>query len=356
MSKAENVRILVVDDSFFMRKVICDILKTDPRITIAGQAGNGEEALQKISELRPDVVTLDIVMPKLSGLEVLRQLQQMDYTPTVVIVSAHSREAALTTLDCLAAGATDFVLKPSGSDAWQLHNTAADLLAKIDTAITVHARDSSHQTNPTLGKTAPITQQTTSPEYKAVVIGASTGGPMALEQILPRLPATVDCPIVVAQHMPPAFVTALSERLNTKCNVSVTVAKNGQPLHPGVVYFCQGGATTRIIDLHGPVFQVESSTATLTPSIDTLLISASEYYADSLIAIILTGMGEDGLRGAKAIRERGGTVIVQDAASSAVFGMGKAVEKAGLANDVLPLHDIMPWLTPRLPVRTELSQ
>ncbi len=348
MNKSGHVRVVVVDDSFFMRKVICDILTTDPRIIIAGQAADGEEALRKISELRPDVVTLDLVMPKLNGLEVLRRLQHTDYAPAVVMVSAQTREAALVTMDCLEAGAVDFVLKPSESDAWQLQNTAVDLHAKIAIALAAGARVGSG-IQPNVREVAAVQPAVAAAAYDAVVIGASTGGPVALEHIVPQLPVALGCPVVVAQHMPPAFVAALAQRLSTKCSLSVAVAHDGEAVRPGTVYFCPGGAATRIINLHGPTFRMEPSQATLTPSVDVLLSSAAEYYTDHLAAIILTGMGEDGLQGAKAIRQKGGTVIVQDEASSAVFGMGKTVEKAGLANIILPLDDIVPWLAPKLP-------
>jgi two-component system, chemotaxis family, protein-glutamate methylesterase/glutaminase len=346
MDKSGHVRVVVVDDSFFMRKVICDILTTDPRIIIAGQAADGEEALRKISELRPDVVTLDLVMPKLSGLEVLRRLQHADYSPAIVMVSAQTHEAALVTLDCLEAGAIDFAPKPSESDAWQLQNTAADLHAKIAIALAAGAR-----VGPGAEPRAPkaVVARPATAAYDAVVIGASTGGPVALEHIVPQLPVALGCPVVIAQHMPWAFVAALAQRLSTKCSMSVVVAQDGEPVRPGTIYFCPGGATTKIINLHGPAFRVEPSEAMLTPSVDALLSSAAEYYTDHLAAIILTGMGEDGLQGAKAIHQKGGTVIVQDEASSAVFGMGKAVEKAGLANVVLPLDDIVSWLAPKLP-------
>lgn len=348
-SNQSPVTILVVDDSFFMRKVICDLLAADPRISIVGQAVDGVDAIQKINELHPDIMTLDLVMPRMDGLEVLRTFHQASYAPATIMVSSQTREAAQVTLDCLEAGAIDFVLKPSESDAWQLQDTATELRAKIDIAVAVVAR-SAMKTVSASGAHKGMPQSIVSRlAYNAVVIGASTGGPVALDRILPELPATPGCPIIVAQHMPADFIAVLTQRLATKCKATVAIAQDGQPVRSDVVYFCQGGAITEIIDRQGPVFQVRSSDALLTPSIDALIASAAGYYSDRLAAIILTGMGKDGLQGVLKVHEEGGTVIVQDQASSAVFGMGKAVIESDLADIVVSLDEIMPLLVPKLP-------
>jgi two-component system chemotaxis response regulator CheB len=338
---AKTVKVLVVDDSFFMRKVICDMLATDPRVDIVGQAGSGVEALDKIEQLRPDIMTLDLEMPHMDGLETLRKLKHAPYAPATLVVSAHSRHAAEITLDCLSAGALDFILKPSETNAWALQNTSDDLRAKLNVAIAVGARNE---------ESPEATQALISGQhhYDVVVIGASTGGPVALENILAQLPGSLPCPVLVAQHMPSIFFEALTQRLAKTCKAPIVLAENGQSVQSGTVYFCPGGAITEIVNEVGPVFHIQHSDDLLTPSIDAVMTSAANYYADRTAALILTGMGEDGLQGAETVHQQGGTVMVQDQASSAVFGMGKAVVNAGLADVVLPLNELIPQLLPRL--------
>jgi two-component system, chemotaxis family, protein-glutamate methylesterase/glutaminase len=328
-----QIKVLVVDDSFFMRKVISDILTSDPDITVVGQANDGLEALGRIAELHPDVVTLDIMMPKLGGFSTLERIVATEHAPAVLMVSAYTKEDAEITLDCLSMGAIDFVLKPSESAAHELDKVATELLTKVRVAAKV---SSGH-----LAVATPVPLPHTK-KYGIVVIGSSTGGPVALEQLLPLLPENLPCPVLVAQHLPNQFVSSLTDRLAKHCKLPVETAVDEGKLSPGTIYFAPGGANTEVVrsNTGQMMLSVTPSTEILTPSVDKLMISAAKVYRGATLGIILTGMGEDGLKGMRAIKEAGGHTIVQDEQSSVVFGMGRAVAEHGLADNLVPLEQI----------------
>lgn len=328
-----GIKVLIVDDSFFMRKVISDILTSDPDIVVVGQASDGLEALDRIGELHPDVVTLDIMMPKLSGFSALERIMAIERPPAVLMVSAYTKEDAEITLNCLAMGAVDFVLKPSESAAHELDKVATELLAKVKVAAKVSP---AHLAAATPG---PLPH---AKKYGIVVIGSSTGGPVALELLLPLLPKNLSCPVLVAQHLPAQFVNSLTDRLAKRCKLLVETAVDGDKLSPGTIYFAPGGANTEVVrsNTGQMMLSVAPSTEILTPSVDKLMISAAKMYPGATLGIILTGMGEDGLEGMKAIKEAGGHTIVQDEESSVVFGMGRTVAEHGLADNLVPLGQI----------------
>ncbi len=328
-----GIKVLIVDDSFFMRKVISDILTSDPDITVVGQAGDGLEALDRIEELHPDVVTLDIMMPKLSGFSALERIVALEHPPAVLMVSAYTKEDAEVTLNCLAMGAVDFVLKPSESAAHELDRVASEILTKVKVAARV-----------TTDHLATATPQVSehAKKYTVAVIGSSTGGPVALEQLLPLLPKNLPYPVIVAQHLPAQFVNSLTDRLAKHCKLLVETAVDGDKLDPGTIYFAPGGANTEVVrsNTGQMMLSVTPSTEILTPSVDKLMISAAKMYGGATLGIILTGMGEDGLKGMKAIKEAGGHTIVQDEQSSVVYGMGRVVAEHGLADNLVPLGQI----------------
>jgi two-component system, chemotaxis family, protein-glutamate methylesterase/glutaminase len=332
-----QVTVLVVDDSFFMRKVLVDILQTDPDIAVVGQAADGQAALRRIDELHPQVVTLDLVMPELNGLQTLARLNRKHPRPAVVMVSAFTTENAEVTLNCLAMGAVDFVLKPSGSVAEELKQVGLELQTKVRVAAKASvphpgtSADTIH--TPVLGRR--------SPTRRALVIGASTGGPVALEQLLSQFPKQVSYPILVAQHLPAQFVESFAARLARSCPLNIQVGQSGDKVLPGTIYFAPGGAHTQVVRQEGQVvLSVQASDDILTPSVTKLMTSVAHVYGDGTTGVILTGMGEDGLEGMQAIKSAGGSTIVQDEATSVVFGMGRAVVARGLADEVLPLRGI----------------
>jgi two-component system chemotaxis response regulator CheB len=336
-SSTDIIRVLIVDDSFFMRKVIGDILRSNPRMEIVGEAQDGVEALEKIALLRPNVVTLDIEMPRMDGLEALRTIVSKQYHPSVVMVSGYTQEGSAVTQECLALGAVDFIGKPSGSFSLDLDTVQDILLAKV---IAAAAAD----TSKTLERTsAPSKSWKYAKTNGIVLIGASTGGPAALEAILPELPASFPYPVVVAQHLPRPFTASFIARLQKTCQMDVALAEDGAALAAGTIYIAPGGTTTTLTaGLKTPVLMVRPNTADIeTPPISKLMESAVSLYGDATIGIILTGMGTDGSSGMKQIKAAGGVTLVQDKATSAVYGMGRAVVEKKLADQVVPLNHMI---------------
>lgn len=332
-----TVKVLVVDDSFFMRKVIIDFLQSDPAIEVVGEAADGAEALQRVADLQPQVVTLDIEMPVMDGLETLEVLVSLPNHPSIVMVSGYVEAGADITLQCLAMGAADFVLKPSGSFSLDMDKIKDSLINKVKNAAKV-------DTAKILAVTPPIPK--TLHYYKTdgiVVIGASTGGPAALETLLPAFPKNFPYPIVVAQHLPEEFTISFANRLNKRCQLHIVHAEPGMQLTPGTVYIAPGGTTTtvqnnsgqRILDMQIDVRNIE------TPSVDQLMKSAASVYHQNTIGIILTGMGKDGADGMAQIKQAGGCTIVQNEKTSAIFGMGNEVVSRNLADAVVPLDGII---------------
>ncbi len=336
MQHTDNIRVLIVDDSFFMRKVIKDILQTDSGIEIVGEAADGQEALEQIALLRPTVVTLDIEMPRMDGLQTLRAIVSEPLHPSVVMVSGYTQEGASVTLQCLAMGATDFVLKPSGSLSLDMSKVQGRLLQKIKLAAEIDPAV------PQVSRPRPSKPRQYDASEGVVVIGASTGGPAALETLLPELPAQFPLPVVVAQHLPKSFAKSFADRLRQHCALPVSLAEQNMELAPGI-YIARGGSITTIATKHDqPVLRTEENIQELeTPSVSRLMASAAAVYRDKTIGVILTGMGKDGLVGMERIKDMGGSTIVQDEATSAVYGMGQAVVHKGLADAILPLSKIM---------------
>lgn len=331
------VKVLVVDDSFFMRKVICDFLQSDPAIKVIGEAEDGAKALQLITELNPHVVTLDIEMPVMNGLETLKALVSLPQHPSVVMVSGYVQEGADVTLQCLAMGAADFVLKPSGSFSLDMDKIKDVLIKKVKDAAKVDTTKAQVFTS-SLPKTWRYHKT-----GGIVVIGASTGGPAALETLLPAFPEDFPYPVVVAQHLPKEFAASFVNRLDKRCQLLVVNAKQGMKLVPGTIYIAPGGTVTTISQAMGqPVLNVQPDVQDIeTPSVNQLMKSAAAIYRQHTIGIILTGMGKDGSDGMAQVKQAGGHTIVQDEPTSAVFGMGNEVVSRELADSVVPLSSII---------------
>ena len=336
-------RILVVDDSLFMRTLISDMLNSDPEIEVADTAKDGKEAVGKISKLKPDCVTLDLMMPGWDGLTTLKHIMTKCPTPCVIL-SAHSREGANITIDCLNAGAVGFVLKPSGELSLNIENVKHQLLEEVKAASKIELKKikSLSRKKPKRHKRKLVGVN------KIIVIGASTGGLQTLESILPALPADFPSPIIVVQHLPNMFFTeSFAERLNRDCELKVKVAESNEIIQAGKVYLAPGGYHMTLGSL--PNREVtpcitEAKDDSLTPSIDLAMESAASIFNGDTVGIILTGMGHDGREGMRAIKESGGRTIVQDE-SSLIFGMPRAVIDAGYADKVLPADEIAEAIT-----------
>lgn len=337
------IRVLVVDDSVVIRRLLTDVITGDPDIELAGVAANGRIALAKLPQLNPDLVTLDIEMPDLDGLDTLPELRKLYPKLPVIMFSTLTERGAIATLEALSRGATDYVTKPAnvGSVAVGIQRVKDDLLPKIKALCRLD-----NEPKPKVAMPRPAL--TTLPKRplqrcEIVVIGSSTGGPQALTAVLTKLPADFPAPIVVVQHMPPIFTNHLANRLNQDCALEVLEAKGGETLRPGQVLIAPGdfhlelqrqGVQVRAIANRNPP---ENSCR---PSVDVLFRSAAAVYGPQCLGVVLTGMGQDGLRGSQAIVEAGGGVIAQDEATSVVWGMPRAVAQAGLAQRLLPLHSV----------------
>jgi two-component system chemotaxis response regulator CheB len=353
------IRVLVVDDSAFMRKVISDMIDADPDMVVVGRARDGEEALQKIEELRPNVVTLDVEMPKLNGLEVLRRLMQSNPIP-VVMLSSFTQESADTTMEALSLGAVDFVPKPSGAISLGIYRLGDEIRKKVRTASLAklvspsgsllsnlqHAEEMLRRTEECLrrvsarGRIPEMTGEGESEQAacsRVVVIGSSTGGPSALQRVIPNLPSTVEAGILIVQHMPPGFTGSLAQRLSQLSKIRVREAREGDRIESNTALVAPGGYHMVVRRDRAISLDTGQHVHGVRPAVDVTMESAARMFGDKCLGVILTGMGNDGTRGAGLIRRMGGKVLAQDESTSVVYGMPKSVTEAGSVDQVVPL-------------------
>lgn len=351
-----RIRVLIVDDSVVVRRLLSDILGQDPEIEVVGIAANGRIALAKIPQVNPDLVTLDIEMPELDGLATLPLLRKDYPALPVIMFSTLTERGAGATLEALARGATDYVAKPAnvGSVAAGMESVRVQLIPKIKSLCRPDLPLPAAVKSPTLPLRAPsVNPPARTQRCDAVVIGSSTGGPQALTALIKELPADFPVPIIIVQHMPPVFTRHLANRLDQECALSVMEAEGGESLMAGCVYIAPGdfhlevkrqGVSLRTILSQAPP---ENSCR---PAVDVLFRSAASVFGPALQGVVLTGMGQDGRQGSRCIVQAGGSVLAQDEASSVVWGMPRAVAEAGLASKVLPLRDIADELVRRVAV------
>jgi two-component system chemotaxis response regulator CheB len=339
-----EIRVLVVDDSGIIRRLISDVVNREDDMTVCGTAENGRIAVERARELKPHVMTLDVEMPELSGLEALPQIRKQNPMLPIVMFSTLTVGGGKATLEALSNGASDFVTKPndSGGLTNALARIRADLIPKIRA---LAARETAPVRRPV---TPPKQSRGPFPRPECVAIAVSTGGPRALEQLVPLFAADFPVPIVAVQHMPATFTKLLAERLDRMSSITVTEAVHGEPVEARHMYIAPGehhltikrsGTTTRVALNDGPP---EHSCR---PAADVLFRSAVGVYGPRVLGVVLTGMGEDGSGGARAISDAGGRVIVQDRNSSVVWGMPGAVVQAGLADGEFALDEIAPEIT-----------
>jgi two-component system, chemotaxis family, protein-glutamate methylesterase/glutaminase len=339
-----KIRVLVVDDSVVIRRLLTDVITSDPDIELAGVAANGRIALAKLPQLNPDLVTLDIEMPDMDGLDTLPELRKLYPKLPVIMFSTLTERGAISTLEALSRGATDYVTKPAnvGSVSVGIQRVKDDLLPKIKSLCRLDNNDAKPNA---AAPRPPVTTLPSRPMQRCeiVVIGSSTGGPQALTAVLTKLPADFPAPIVVVQHMPPIFTNHLANRLNQDCALEVLEAKGGETLRPGQVLIAPGDFH---LELQRQGLQVRTTTNrnppenSCRPAVDVLFRSAAAVYGPQCLGVVLTGMGQDGLRGSQAIVEAGGAVLAQDEATSVVWGMPRAVAQAGIAQRILPLNSV----------------
>lgn len=344
MTEEKKIRVLVVDDSAFMRTILERMLKSEPSIEIIASASNGKEAVEKTLRLKPDVVTMDVEMPIMDGLHALKEIMSQAPIP-VLMVSSMTQEGANVTLDALDLGAIDYVAKPGASLSLSMLELKEELISKIRSAAqSVPVLPKLHYVRPNVQHTSQPPALHTNIDW-VIVIGSSTGGPPAVQQILLSLPANLRAPVIIAQHMPKSFTSAFASRMNQLCAIRVKEAVHGETIQQSVAYICPGDAQTRFSRRDGSNYSFSITPNSLekeryAPCIDTLFFSASENFGRKTIGIILTGMGEDGVRGLKNLKLIGALTIAQDRNSSVVYGMPRAALEQGAVTRVLGLQDM----------------
>ncbi|MER2492125.1 protein-glutamate methylesterase/protein-glutamine glutaminase [Catenovulum sediminis] len=362
------IRVLVVDDSSFFRRRVSEIIEKDPDLTVIDTALNGKDAVDKAVRLKPDVITMDVEMPVMDGIASVREIMRQYPTP-ILMFSSLTHDGAKATLDALEAGALDFLPKKfediarNKEDAVLLLQTRIKQISKrrismrmaalrtssLNRVATSRANRLNEQTSSLNKKSQGESKKTTpavksrsvNKKFKMLAIGTSTGGPVALQTILTRLPANFPCPIILVQHMPAAFTSAFASRLNSMCQISVKEAENGEQLKPGCAYLAPGGKQMMVegnsASAKLSIRDDSSERLTYKPSVDVTFATASKVYSESVLAIILTGMGADGREGCRLLKQQGSLIWAQDEDSCVVYGMPQAVCSAGISSESISL-------------------
>lgn len=358
MAAGRRTRVLIVDDSAVMRSLLRTVVLSDAGLDVAGTAADGASALRSIESLQPDLVLLDVEMPVMDGLATLKQLRERGHRMPVIVCSALTRRGAEVTIEALAAGASDYVTKPVGQPSREaaLQALAQELIPKIHGLAGRSpgwarlgfpgAIQDPLPSAPALLPAQPLSVQGVASTPSVLAIGVSTGGPAALDLLLPELPADFPVPILIVQHMPEQFTRLFAERLNSRCRLRVREGSEGEPVRAGTIYIARGDwhmeARPGALPGWSAALHLSQGPAEnhCRPSVDVLFRSVARTYGARALAVVLTGMGYDGLAGCRDIRAQGGGVLVQDEATSTVWGMPGAVANAGLARKILPLNAI----------------
>ncbi len=343
-----KIRVLIVDDSVVIRRILTDELSKDPDIEVVGSAATGKIALAKLVQTPPDVVTMDIEMPEMDGLTAVSEIRKTHTTLPIIMFSTLSQRAAKETLEALSRGANDYVTKPSnvGSVTEAMKQVREELIPKIKRLVRPQA-----VTPRTIVSTSPRpTSSVATPgvskkpfRVDILAIGVSTGGPNALAEVMPYIPKDCPVPIVIVQHMPPVFTKCLAERLSLKSQIPVHEGQPGDVLIPGHAWIAPGDFHM-VVERQGTKIVLGTNQDppenSCRPAVDVMFRSVAKVYGHAVLAVVLTGMGQDGMRGVEVIREAGGYVMAQDEATSVVWGMPGAVVHAGFAHAVLPLPQV----------------
>lgn len=344
-----SIKVLVVDDSGFFRRRLTELINADPRLTVVGTAANGQEAVNEAWRLKPDVITMDYEMPVMDGITALRQIHKVQDTP-VLMFSSLTYEGARVTLDALAAGAVDYLPKnfeDISRHPEELQRILCDRIVAVAGSrrrVTAPAAPVAAAAEPAPAP-APV-RRSGLRSCQLVIIGASTGGPMALQEVLTKIPASFPLPFLLVQHMPGTFTKAFAERLDRICQISIHEAVDGDVLKPGHAYLAPGGKQM-LVDGRSPLrVRIIDGDERLNykPSLDVTFGSAARDIGSRVLGIVLTGMGYDGREGARLLKAQGATIWAQDEASSVIYGMPMAVAKAGLTDEILSLQRVAPRL------------
>lgn len=368
MNGTGKIRVLIADDSAFMRKVLHSILLAEPGFDVAGEARDGREAVAQADALKPDVITMDINMPHVDGLQATEQIMSTNPRP-IVIVSSESREGAEITFKALELGAIDFVAKPSSGVDLDMSSVRDELVRKLRVAAKVRVvrTASRSKLGQEIASSAPRTEPGIAPvpkqesrnggappaprshsKFPLVVIAASTGGPATLMKFIPSFPREFPGAVILVQHMPGSFTTQFSQQLSESCAIRVKEAEAGEILAPGTVYVCPGSHHLRVSPTGRITLDDGPRILGYRPCADVTLESAAEYAGPMSLGVILTGMGNDGTRGAQAVKSAGGCVLAQDEATSVIFGMNAEAIRAGAVDQVLPIEGMFAAIEKRI--------
>jgi len=343
---SKTIGVLVVDDSAFMRRILTDILESSGDIKVVGTARNGIEAIDSITRLKPDVITLDIEMPEMDGLECLKQLQKLTSTP-VIMLSSLTRHGERATIEALEAGAIDFITKPVGLFEISGEEKKKEIIEKIKIAGRIAKKGLLKHTPKTVSPVRLIEYSGAKCEKleALIAIGTSTGGPKALQEVIPYIPGNIPAAILIVQHMPPGFTKSLAERLNSLSSLTVKEGEHNEIIKPGYVYIAPGDYHMRVKREQGEELKIvlskDSPVGSHRPSVNVLMNSIADTEFPFVIGVIMTGMGNDGKEGIVNIKKRNnGIIISQDEKSCVVYGMPKSAVSTGIVDEVVPLKDI----------------
>jgi two-component system, chemotaxis family, protein-glutamate methylesterase/glutaminase len=339
------LRVLVVDDSAYVRKVIKEMLSRSPSIEVVGAARDGEDALEMIDRLNPDVVITDLIMPGIDGVELVRRQMALRPVPVVVVsIATESSEGVLAALD---AGAVDFVQKPTALATEKVYEIADDLIAKVKAAAAVPVRRLRQTATVGVASVAP----SMSGRFDILVMGVSTGGPQGLKAVIPRLPADFPLPIAIVLHMPIGYTEGYAKRLDETSALHVVEAREADEVRPGTVFVAPAGRHLTFSRHTDGIVRIRLEVSPLDvphrPSVDVLFQSAADVYGDRVLALVMTGMGDDGRQGAAWVKARGGSVLTESEETCVVYGMPRAVVEAGLSDESIPLDLIAAALAKR---------
>jgi len=340
------VNVLIVDDSSFIRKTVKSFLESDPQIHVIGEAGDGQEAMYLADELNPDVITMDLNMPQMDGVTAIREILKSRFVPILVFTSASDRDGPKV-LEALHAGAVDFISKEAGDT----ERNKEKIINKLRSRVLALGNNRAEPDKSPLITQTPVNNvtplipahTTRKSSYEIIVIGASTGGPVVIENILKNLVHDFPFPILIVQHMPAEFTRAFAERLNSLCSLSVVEAVDGMHIKPGTVYLAPGGRQMEVASNgSGKLIRItdHGNTMNYKPCVDITFASVAAVFGKDVLAIVLTGMGSDGKKGAETLKQHGATIWVQDQKTSVVFGMPMAIINHNLADKILPATDI----------------
>ena len=335
------IEVLVVDDSALMRRIISDMINQEENMRVAGTAKDGEELLEKIETLKPDIITLDVEMPKLNGIEALLEMKKRRIDIPVIMLSSVSSKGPMLTMQCLEAGAFDFIPKPSGEISLDISKVKSELAEKINMA---YEKSQSSRESVIRGDAGSRKPEEKAPaahgRINAVVIGASTGGPRALYAVITKLPEDIGVPVFIVQHMPEGFTKAFADRLNSNSLMRVQEASHLQPVEINNVYIAPGGYHMEVMADKKIHLNREPSIWGVRPAADRLFSSAAQVYGAGLLSVVLTGMGRDGAKGTEDVKNAGGTTISEDESTCVIYGMPKAAYETGKVDFVSPVDKI----------------